>query len=184
MWETRLRIRRRLLVRAKEKLAYRGRKHRYYHHKSKRPEAERKRLATKWHRLEKKAEALVDKRVRQVDEARRHVAKKWGGCRLVTERIIDIVDGRAKVTSRKRWELFGNPSSDHYRGNKLADAVDFGTADNHALKNEISQGLGGPSQLADYQSFYISMDGMRFRVQAIAGTHGTGPHLHYGVARA
>ena len=46
----------------------------------------------------------------------------WGGSRAVTNEIIHIVGDRAEVTSRKRWELFGNPNSDHYVGKRNADA--------------------------------------------------------------
>jgi hypothetical protein len=61
--------------------------------------------------------------------------------------------------------------------------VDFGTGNNHALKNEISKKLGGPSNLPDYGTFLIKRNGRTYRVQGIAGTHGTGPHLHFGVKR-
>jgi hypothetical protein len=110
-------------------------------------------------------------------------AALWGGSRQVTNEVVRIVAGRAPITSRKRWETFGNPMSDHYMGNETADAVDFGIAEAHWLKNEISRKLGGPSLLADYGSFAIRRNGRTFRVQMIAGTHGTGPHLHVGVRR-
>jgi hypothetical protein len=107
----------------------------------------------------------------------------WGGSRYWTNRVIKIVGNRAPVTSRKRWLEFGNPGSDHHKSQKTADAVDFGTADNHGLKNEISRKLGGPSVLADYGSFIVRRNGRAWRIQIIAGTHGTGPHLHVGVKR-
>jgi hypothetical protein len=102
----------------------------------------------------------------------------------VTNEVVRIVNGRASITSRKRWETFGNPSSDHYMRNLFADAVDFATVENHGLKNEIARRLGGPHQVDDYENFFIHRKGKRFRVQIIAGTHGTGPHLHVGVSRA
>jgi hypothetical protein len=61
--------------------------------------------------------------------------------------------------------------------------VDFGIGNAHWLKNEISKKLGGPSNLPDYGTFLVRRDGKTFRVQMIAGTHGTGPHLHVGVKR-
>jgi hypothetical protein len=144
----------------------------------------RRKAAYKWHRRWKsrvrQAENKIEQRQRQI-KARENA--QWGGARQVTNEIIGIVNGRAPVTSRKRWELFGNPSSDHYRGNKDADAVDFGIAEAHWLKNEISRRLGGPSELADGGTFVIVRGGKTFRVQIIAGTHGTGPHLHVGVKR-
>lgn len=114
----------------------------------------------------------------------------WGGSRAITNEVIAIVGGRASVTSRKRVETFGNPDSDHHISQLVADAVDFGIAEAHALKDEISSRLGGPWHLADYGSFHVTRKvGLfrrrtrTFRVQIIAGTHGTGPHLHVGVRR-
>lgn len=117
----------------------------------------------------------------------RRESAQWGGSRGVTNEIIRIVAGRAPITSRKRAASdplsIANPNSDHSGQNLVADAVDFGTANNYALGREIAHRLGG-SWNSDYQSFYIIFDGKRYRVQIIAGTHGTGPHLHVGVRRA
>ena len=140
----------------------------------------------------KSAKELVSKRQAQVTEAERVVARhsastEFGGSRAVTDEVIRIVNGRAPVTSRKRAAnhplSIGNPGSDHSGQNKLADAVDFGIAEAHSLKNEISRKLGGPAQLADFGSFTTRRNGQSYRVQIIAGTHGTGPHLHVGVKR-
>ncbi len=65
----------------------------------------------------------------------------------------------------------------------LADAVDFGIAEAHGLKHELSRKLGGPATLPDYGTFHTRRKGRTYRHQLIAGTHGTGPHLHYGVER-
>ena len=124
----------------------------------------------------------------QVAQARRVIArhegaKLWGGARAVTNEIIRIVGSRAAVTSRKRVETFGNPDSDHHVSQKYADAVDFGIENAHDLKNEVSRKLGGPDRLSDYGAFLVKRNGRTYRVQAIAGTHGTGPHLHFGVRR-
>ncbi len=107
----------------------------------------------------------------------------WGGCRRITNRMIRIVGERARVTSRKRSETYGNPGSDHHISQKRADAVDFGIANAYALADEIARELGGPSDIDDYENFVIEDEGDRFRIQLIAGTHGTGPHLHGGVLR-
>ncbi len=140
----------------------------------------------------KAAKELVSKRQAQVTEAERVVARhsastEFGGSRAVTDEVIRIVNGRAPVTSRKRAAnhplSIGNPGSDHSGQNTLADAVDFGIAEAHSLKNEISRKLGGPAQLADFGSFTTRRNGQSYRVQIIAGTHGTGPHLHVGVKR-
>lgn len=137
------------------------------------------------------AHNMVLKRRNQVAHARRMLARerrarsdrRWQGSRAVTNEIIDIVGKRASVSSRKRRPTFGNPGSDHHVSQRNADAVDFAIAEAHGLKNEISRSLGGPVRLPDYGSFAITRNGKRYRVQGIAGTHGTGPHLHYGVRR-
>jgi len=138
------------------------------------------------------AKELLAKRREQVAEAERVVARhsastEFGGSRAVTDEVIRIVDGRAPVTSRKRAAnhplSISNPGSDHSGANPLADAVDFGIAEAHGLKNEISRKLGGPAQLVDFGEFVTRRNGHRYRVQIIAGTHGTGPHLHVGVRK-
>ena len=130
---------------------------------------------------------------RGLERARQALARvvkrdaQWGGSRGVTNEVIRIVDGRARVTSRKRSARhplsLANPGSDHSAGNALADAVDFGIAEAHGLKHEISRRLGGPATLEDFHSFTTRRGGHAYRVQIIAGTHGTGPHLHVGVRR-
>lgn len=136
------------------------------------------------------ARSLVAIREDQLSEAHRVIARHrpkasslWGGSRQITDEIINFVDGRYRVTSRKRSELFGNPGSDHHILSLTADAVDFATNSNYKLGSQIAAHLGG-SWSADFQSFFIWRNGKRYRVQIIAGTHGTGPHLHVGVKRA
>lgn len=107
----------------------------------------------------------------------------WGGCRGVTNYVIQIVGKRARVGSRKRTATYGNPGSDHHVSQRDADAVDFRIANAHTLKNEIARKLGRPLPVADYESFPIKFRGKAYRVQIIAATHGTGPHLHVGVRR-
>ena len=89
------------------------------------------------------------------------------------------------VTSRKRWQTYGNPGSDHYRGNKDAYAVDFATDSNFDFGVAIGKSLGVPygGSGSDYNNFYITRAGHTFRVQLICGTHGTGPHCHCGIRR-
>lgn len=50
----------------KARLAYRRRLHKFYHEKSKRPDAERTQLAAKWHRKVEEAEQIVGRRQRQI----------------------------------------------------------------------------------------------------------------------
>lgn len=54
----------------RRRLTYRARRHRFYHHKSRRPAAERKRLAEKWHRLEAEARRKVEHYARELARAR------------------------------------------------------------------------------------------------------------------
>lgn len=113
----------------------------------------------------------------------------WGGSRAVTNEVVRIVNGRAVVTSRKRAATdplsLANPGSDHNEANMTADAVDFAIANAHTLKNEIAERLtrGRVKTLEDYGTFTVTRNGGEYRVQIIAGTHGTGPHLHVGVKR-
>lgn len=110
-------------------------------------------------------------------------SRLWGGSRTVTNEAIRIVGSRASVSSRKRVATFGNPGSDHHVSQVTADAVDFAIAEAHSLADEVARKLGGPDDIADYQAFAVRRAGRTYRVQIIAGTHGTGPHLHVGVRR-
>lgn len=108
----------------------------------------------------------------------------WGACRAVTDYVIAIVGHRARVTSRKR--AWGNLRSHHNVLRLRADAVDFGIANAHWLAQEIRRKLTGDpnARHVDYQWFEFTLFGLRFRAQLIASTHGTGPHLHFGLERA
>lgn len=108
----------------------------------------------------------------------------WGGSkRVIREMVAPIVaeHGIAR-TSAKRSETFGNPGSDHFVGNVLAYAEDYATDSNQALAQEIRTALDGGTH-HDFEMFFIEVDGHTYRVQIIAQTHGTGPHLHVGVER-
>lgn len=109
----------------------------------------------------------------------------WGGSKsIVKHEVIPVLKRHGiPITSKKRWATYGNPSSDHWRGNLTAYAVDGGTANNHALADKIGKRLG-VGDVTDYESYIIVRGGRKFRVQIIAGTHGTGPHIHIGVRRA
>lgn len=122
-------------------------------------------------------------------ERDRFRSSEWGGSRTVTNEVVAIVNGRAGITSRKRSATDplsrGNPGSDHNMANATADAVDFGIANAFSLAREIAAKLGAPNEwTGDFDSFNVVRDGRTYRVQLIAGTHGTGPHLHVGVRLA
>lgn len=112
----------------------------------------------------------------------------WAGTQSIVEQEVVPIYSRhgVPVTSRKRWETFGNPSSDHYMGNTDAYAADGGVATAYEMGNEVKRALTGDPNavMRDYEAFYITRSGHAFRVQLIAATHGTGPHFHAGVKAA
>jgi hypothetical protein len=108
----------------------------------------------------------------------------WGGSRDVADRFVLPVFEKhgIPVTSTKRTETYGNPTSDHHVSQLLAYAVDGGIAEAHGVADEIGEELG-VGTVTDYATENFTVDGVRFRVQIIAATHGTGPHLHVGIRR-
>ena len=108
----------------------------------------------------------------------------WGGCRYIIDEIVipELVEDHVAITSRKRTETYGNPTSDHHVSQTTADAVDGAIANAFTLADEIGGELG-VGDVADYVTEEFSIEGHRFRVQLIAATHGTGPHLHVGLRR-
>jgi hypothetical protein len=168
--------------RLKAKLARALRRYRFAKHRPKRfSKAE---IARRRHRVTKWTKALSYLRKVQARRRSARAGRAWGGSRAVTNEIIrhmEKIRPGVVVTSRKRWETFGNPSSDHYMGNKTADAVDFALANDYGAARQLAARMGG-SWGQDYGSFHVKRNGKWFRVQLIAGTHGTGPHLHAGVA--
>jgi hypothetical protein len=140
-------------------------------------------------RREKKAVKYLKKKIKQRREA---LAKSllpgwpgWAGGKLIMREIWRAVIKETGIspTSGKRKETFGNPSSDHFWLNLFSFAKDFATGNNQALAQHIRSYLDPGGIHHDYESFYIVRFGYRFRIQIIAGTHGTGPHLHIGIKR-
>lgn len=109
----------------------------------------------------------------------------WGGSRFYTNRAIEAVPRAVPVTSRKRFEPFGNRGSDHFYLNVRADAVDRGIANSRTYAYLIAKACGhpDPDRVVDYGTWTTRRNGRRFQHQLIWSTHGTGPHLHYGVHR-
>lgn len=106
----------------------------------------------------------------------------WGGGRaLVAEVVRPIAAQRGRrLTSQKRWETYGNPGSDHYKGNRTAYAEDYAAVNDFTLAQEIRSALDPGGIHVDYATFVVTFHGHRFACQIIAGTHGTGPHCHFG----
>jgi DNA gyrase/topoisomerase IV subunit A len=123
---------------------------------------------------------LADQRQEVVVQAG---APHWGGCEDILASEVVPVAAAAGVasTSGKRSETFGNPDSDHHTSQTTASARDFATANNYGLRDQIMRALGVTGAISDYGAYYIERAGRTFRVQPIAGTHGTGPHLHIGI---
>ena len=177
----------------RERLAKARRRYRDYKQKKAdtRPHSERRQKLARavrfWRdRRDRLVAALDERRHSESHHVFTSGSPHWGGADDILEREVEPVARRhgLEPNSAKRTETYGNPSSDHYVGNTTASARDFPTANNYALRNEIMRALGVEAVISDYGSYYIYRDGYRFRVQPIAGTHGTGPHLHIGVARA
>jgi hypothetical protein len=125
------------------------------------------------------------RKLKRIQAASVRPGSPWwgGGKRIIQEEVWPIVRAAGiRPTSGKRRETYGNPSSDHYYKNVWAFAKDYATASNYALAQRIRKRLDLGIH-SDYAEFYISRYGHSYRVQIIAGTHGTGPHLHVGIKR-
>lgn len=142
----------------------------------------------------RKLRRQLSRQLRALNKTHRKLRNdRWklkGSTAIIKYEVIPILEmAGVPVTSRKRWETFGNPSSDHYKGNRDADAVDGGTAENHSLADTIKRALTDDphANAVDYEEFIIvrahTGSPEEYRVQIIAGTHGTGPHIHIGVKR-
>jgi hypothetical protein len=119
----------------------------------------------------------------------------WGGSRFYTNRAIEFIDSirspNPAINSRKRFATFGNPGSDLHVSQIRADAVDFNLVEDHDAATKLARHFGwrGSGTFPDYGTFTTQRKVWplgrvhTFRHQIIAGTHGTGPHLHHGVER-
>lgn len=123
-------------------------------------------------------------------ELRRDRFKNKGATAIVKYEIIPVLHAAGvPVTSRKRWATFGNPSSDHWMGNRDADAVDGGTfSNNDELGGEVVTALKNRKSTMDgFVEFEITRSHTgseeTYRIQVITEPHGTGPHIHNGVKR-
>lgn len=107
----------------------------------------------------------------------------WGGSESVGREIEWFVEeklGRGNVSgSEKREETYGNPGSDHHVSQTNAFAIDFLLVNDYDAATRIAAYFG-VDWAGDYSEFYVERGGHTFRIQIIAGTHGTGPHLHVG----
>lgn len=106
----------------------------------------------------------------------------WAGTESIAREVEALVTrARGNVTgSQKRWETYGNPNSDHHMSQKNAYAIDFYLANDYAMARQIARHFNA-TWSGDYGEFIVIRGGRSFRIQIIAGTHGTGPHLHVGI---
>lgn len=137
-----------------------------------------------------------DRLVARLDKRRHHASEElnlalgapsWGGSDQVLERVaVPKVRELRGVdpNSAKRSESYGNPGSDHHTSQTNASARDWPIANDYSTRNAVMRAYGVEAVIHDYGNYYIYVDGTRFRLQPIAGTHGTGPHFHLGARRA
>ena len=113
--------------------------------------------------------------------------KMWGGSRYYTNRAIEFIDSikspNPGIASRKRVSPFGNRGSDHFVGNIRADAVDFRLANDQQAATRLAKRFHwtGKGPFPSFATWRTRHNGKVYQHQLIWTTHGTGPHLHYGV---
>jgi hypothetical protein len=117
--------------------------------------------------------------------------KMKGATAIIKYEVIPVlVAAGVPITSRKRLATFGNPSSDHWLGNRDADAADGGTfSNNNELGNQVVNALRNTkgSRMSGFVEFEITRSHTgseeTYRIQVITEPHGTGPHIHNGCKR-
>lgn len=142
----------------------------------------------------RKARRKIKARIRALKRRRRELRKdrfkNEGATAVIKYEVIPIYEAAGvPVTSRKRWETFGNWLSDHWFGNKDADAADGAThADNDELGGQVVSNLKNrKSTMNGFIEFEIQRSHTgsteTYRIQVITEEHGTGPHIHSGCKR-
>lgn len=142
--------------------------------------------------LDEKRDRLIELKDERDDRRRKQREKfstapgapAWGGSELIIQRevipAVKSVRPNVTVTSGKRTETFGNPGSDHHVSQTRASARDFALTNDGTARNAVSRRLAGRDS-ADYEAVFFEYEGHEYRLQGIAQTHGTGPHLHEGI---
>jgi hypothetical protein len=171
------------------RLAQRKRSRRKHYVKWKRFKSEGKPVRAAYHRRklrqDRKASVKLAKLIEaaRADQIPRASGKgAWEGTKSVAREVEALVTReRGNVTgSQKRWEEYGNPDSDHHMSQENAYAIDFHLANDYAMAELIARHFNA-TWSGDYDEFIVVRGGRSFRIQIIAGTHGTGPHLHVGI---
>ena len=115
---------------------------------------------------------------------------KLAGCRsIINNEVLPVAKKYGvPITSRKRAAnhplSIANPSSDHNRANRTADAIDLGTVDGSPVAYAIAHSLGiSGYSTGNYNSYYIERAGKTFRIQILWAVSGHYDHVHVGVRR-
>lgn len=141
-----------------------------------------------------KQRRAANRSLRRLHKQRRRLRRdRWkmdGATAIIKYEVIPVYAAAGvAVTSRKRWNPFGNRSSDHFLGNRDADAADGAThADNNQLGSEVATALKGRrTRMRGFVEFTITRKHTgseeTYRIQIITEEHGTGPHIHTGCKR-
>ncbi len=116
------------------------------------------------------------------------LGRRWsGGQSIFSQAITPFMRRRGlEAGSTKRGVIPGSgTASDHYVGNRDAYAVDYPTYKGEDDARALARRLGIEGWRANsYQSFNVSADGVRYRVQILWGAEiGHGDHVHVGFKR-
>jgi hypothetical protein len=115
----------------------------------------------------------------------------WGGSQSVGEVVVVRVAGQFNVwiSSRKRSPTdplsISNPGSDHNEANTTAYAWDIATFSGVPIAFAVAKALGiSGYSTGNYNPYYISRNGLTFRVQILWAVSGHFNHVHVGIKRA
>lgn len=117
-------------------------------------------------------------------------APYWGGTRPIFKQFVDPFLAKYGLSpgSQKRTSDPGNTGgrSDHLTSNTTAYATDYGTNNPIEPGRALAQAIGFKGwQPNSYNATTITVGGLRFRVQILAGASiDHGDHLHVGISRA
>lgn len=147
--------------------------------------------APKGSEIRKDAKRRIRALKAQRRKLRRDRFKMKGSTAIIKYEVIPVLQAAGvPVTSRKRWASFGNTSSDHFLGNRDADAADGGTfSNNNVLGNQVINALRNSTgaKMSGFYEFEITRSHTgaeeTYRIQVITEVHGTGPHIHTGAKR-
>ncbi|MGH3658152.1 MAG: transglycosylase SLT domain-containing protein [Micromonosporaceae bacterium] len=118
------------------------------------------------------------------------LGKSWAGTKSIFNQFVTPFMKRLGLdagSEKRPYDTVDGPNmSDHYTGSTSSYAVDYPTysGEDEARKLAKAMGIDG-WQPNSYESHYVTVDGVRFRVQILWGSaieHGD--HVHVGIRRA